>query len=450
MGVTTDDKDLFRRPLPALHLTLTPRMVYRLAGGLTLLLIALPFALTLVPWQQNIVGKGRVIGAAPTDRQQSVKAPVDGRILRWYVAEGSVVARGEKLLEMTDNDPLFLERLKQKESATLAKLNAGLAKQAAYEAQIAAFTESRRLAMAANNAEVQMAVNSVDSAERDVEAAAAELETAQLNADRVAALLKDGLISQRDHELAILKLRQSTAKLASSKAKLGAEQQKRESLESKRDKITSDIDAKINSAQATRDNAASEVASARSALLEVETKLARQRQQLINAPCDGTILRLATFGAGEIIKEGEPLLVIVPKTEDLAIEVWVDGNDMPLITAGRPARIQFEGWPAVQFVGWPSVAVGTFGGRVNLVDATDDGTGKFRIVVVPDTDDQPWPKQPYLRQGVRAKGWVLLDQVPLGYEIWRQLNGFPPTVKNPTTMPKDKVKISKSKSKDEK
>ena len=100
-----------------------------------------------------------------------------------------------------------------------------------------------------------------------------------------------------------------------------------------------------------------------------------------------------------------------------------------LVEAGRHVRLQFEGWPAVQFVGWPSVAVGTFGGTVAFVDAQGDSQGRFRMVVVPDESSEPWPEARYLRQGVRANGWVLLDQVRMGYEIWRQLNGFPPSVR---------------------
>ena len=101
-----------------------------------------------------------------------------------------------------------------------------------------------------------------------------------------------------------------------------------------------------------------------------------------------------------------------------------DGSMVP----GSRVRLQFEGWPAVQFVGWPSVAVGTFGGEVIAIDAADDGKGRFRIVISPDAADQPWPGARWLRQGVRAKAWVLLRQVPLWQELWRQLNGFPPVV----------------------
>lgn len=127
--------------------------------------------------------------------------------------------------------------------------------------------------------------------------------------------------------------------------------------------------------------------------------------------------------------ERDRLFVIVPRAAQLAVEMKVSGNDMPLISEGNLVRLQFEGWPAVQFVGWPSVAVGTFGGVVNRVYPTDDGMGSFRIVVTPDQGNRDdWPDDRYLRQGVRANGWVLLRQVPLGYEIWRQLNGFPPVV----------------------
>ena len=124
---------------------------------------------------------------------------------------------------------------------------------------------------------------------------------------------------------------------------------------------------------------------------------------------------------------GQPLAMLVPETDQNVVELWVNGNDMPLLYAGDPVRLQFEGWPAIQFVGWPSAAVGTFGGHIILVDATDDGMGMFRILVAPDAKVEAWPPKQYLRQGVRANGWVLLKQVPLWFELWRQFNGFPPT-----------------------
>jgi len=99
---------------------------------------------------------------------------------------------------------------------------------------------------------------------------------------------------------------------------------------------------------------------------------------------------------------------------------------MPLVHSGDHVRLQFEGWPALQFSGWLSVAIGTFGGEVALVDPSDDGTGQFRILVRPERANT-WPPEAYLRQGVRANGWVMLGTVSLAYEFWRQLNGFPPS-----------------------
>jgi adhesin transport system membrane fusion protein len=128
-----------------------------------------------------------------------------------------------------------------------------------------------------------------------------------------------------------------------------------------------------------------------------------------------------------VIKAGDEIASFVPENSRPGVELWVNGNDVPLITPGRHVRLQFEGWPAVQFTGWPAVAVGTFGGTVALVDPTDGGNGTFRILVTPP-DGEEWPSNTYLRQGVRAKGWVLLDTVSLGFELWRQFNGFPPTV----------------------
>ena len=138
-----------------------------------------------------------------------------------------------------------------------------------------------------------------------------------------------------------------------------------------------------------------------------------------------------------MLKEGDQLFTIVPDTTERAVELWVSGNDTPLVRKGDHVRLQFEGWPAVQFAGWPSVAVGTFGGEVMTIDSTDNGNGKFRILIQP-TSAESWPSKRFLRQGVRANGWVMLQQVPLGYEIWRQLNGFPPSLSKDDALTQDK------------
>src|SRR5204863_2682590 len=117
----------------------------------------------------------------------------------------------------------------------------------------------------------------------------------------------------------------------------------------------------------------SEVANSAAEMQRMEVRVARQATQTVRAPRDGTILRLLTQPGGELMKAGDPVTMFVPDTANLVVELWMSGNDIPLIHNDDAVRLQFEGWPAIQFSGWPSVAVGTFGGRVVLVDATDNG-----------------------------------------------------------------------------
>lgn len=175
----------------------------------------------------------------------------------------------------------------------------------------------------------------------------------------------------------------------------------------------------------------SEVSSAAAELARIETRLARQASQSIIAPRDGIIQRIFAPQGGVMVKAGHVVALVVPETASRAVELTVSGNDAPLLSVGRKVRLQFEGWPAVQFAGWPSVAVGTFGGVVGVIDPGAQEDGTVRIIVFPEAGEQ-WPDAMYLRQGVRVIGWVLLDTVKMGWELWRQFNGFPPTLRNMT------------------
>lgn len=173
----------------------------------------------------------------------------------------------------------------------------------------------------------------------------------------------------------------------------------------------------------------SDVSSASAELARIETRLARQASQSIVAPRDGIIQRILAPQGGVMVKAGQVVALIVPETANRAVELTVSGNDAPLLSVGRTVRLQFEGWPAVQFAGWPSVAVGTFGGTIGVIDPGAGPDGTVRIIVFPDKGET-WPDARYLRQGVRVIGWILLDTVRLGWELWRQFNGFPPSIKN--------------------
>jgi pyruvate/2-oxoglutarate dehydrogenase complex dihydrolipoamide acyltransferase (E2) component len=170
-------------------------------------------------------------------------------------------------------------------------------------------------------------------------------------------------------------------------------------------------------------------------------KLEEMSRLTITAPRDGTIFRLNVNERGDAVKQGDSLLTIIPEATQKAVELYVKGNDITLVKPGQEVRLQFEGWPAVQVAGWPSLAVGTFTGKVTTVDATDNGKGEFRILVTPDETEEAWPIESdrFLRQGVRTNGWVVLGNVSLGYEVWRQMNGFPVM----TTTEESKKKLAK-------
>ncbi len=388
-------------------------------------------SLFVTPWLQSVRGSGRVTAYAPLERQQTVEAPIKGRVVRWHVQEGDHVERGEPIVDLADNDPELVNRIERERTAIVARLEAAKLTQVVAEAKITSLDGARTAAMTGAGLKQQIAADKLDGASRLYDAAIAELEAAELNLTRIEKLHDEGLVSTRKFEVAKMKARTGRAKVQKEKASLSAARREVKAAKADRSKVQGDTGAKVEDARASLQKAKSDQAKAEADLAKIEVKLARQQQMQVVAPRAGTVFRLQAKEGGEVVKEGDTLAVLVPDVSGRAVELWMDGNDAPLITPGRHVRIQFEGWPAVQFVGWPSVAVGTFGGTVSFVDATDNGKGQFRIVVVPDEDGDPWPDNRYLRQGVRANGWVLLNQVSLGYELWRLFNGFPPAVNAP-------------------
>jgi multidrug resistance efflux pump len=398
------------------------------ALGILALLAGLGLGFT--PWQQSVTGSGRVVAYAPLERQQVVEAPIEGRVMDWFVQEGSEVKAGDPIAELSDNDPEILGRLERERAAAQAQVEAATLSIELTEARIRSEESARGSSISTALMKINMARDKVSAAERSVDAAEATLQTARLNLKRQRRLQKKGLSSQRELEVAELTERKARNDLAKAKASLRVAQSAVKASQADQNKVGSATRAKIESTRSSLEKLKADRAKAEAELAKVEVRLARQNQMKVLAPRDGIILRLLAQQGTEMVKAGDPLVTLVPSTEARAVEVYVDGNDAPLIEPGREVRLQFEGWPAVQFVGWPSVAVGTFGGLVSFVDAHGDKYGRFRVVVTPK-EGEAWPEGRYLRQGVRANGWILLNQVSLGFELWRQFNGFPPALSHP-------------------
>ena len=401
------------------------RVLARLIGVALALVIA---ALIFAPWQQSVPARGRVIAYAPLERQQTIQAPIEGLVQTWYVQEGQSVEAGEIIAELSDNDPEILNRIARERDAAMASKTAALGSVEVAKAKITALSLAREAKQTSAGLRVDMGRSRLDGAEQSVDAAKAAKLTAKLNLERQRALYDEGLTSQRQLELAEMEAETKRAGLERAEASLKAAKREVKALGAEQEHAGADNNASIESARESQRKAESNLAKAEAEVQKIDVRLARQQRMTVKAPRAGTILRILAKQGGQMLKPGDPLAMFVPDITANAVELWADGKDGPLITPGRKVRLQFEGWPAVQFVGWPSVAAGTFGGVVEFVDATADEHGRFRVVVSPDPDDLPWPDARWLRQGVHANGWILLDQVSLGFEMWRQFNGFPPVV----------------------
>ncbi len=414
--------------MPAARRIPVPAAPRRVARWLAMALVCFVGCSALAPWQQNVSGSGEVIALSPDQRPQVIQATVGGTIERWHVVEGQRVEAGDPLVTLRDNDPQRAARLQSMLDAARSRLDASQAGLSAHEARVEAVEASRRAQLEVARAEIAEARSSLRALREVVDATELRLETASRQQGRLQALASDGLASTRERELGELDATRAAAELRAQQADLEARRTVVERKESSLARVEAAADASLRSARASLESARGSVESARAGVLSAESALAQQAAQRIVAPRGGVVQRIEVPEGNVQIGRGTTLARIVPDGEVRAVALTVDGNDASLITAGRLVRLQFEGWPAVQFSGWPSVAVGTFGGQVAFVDPSDDGQGDFRVVVVADPNDEPWPERRFLRQGTRTKGWILLDRVKLGFELWRQLNGFPPTV----------------------
>lgn len=404
----------------------SPRWTTSIAWLIVIVLAATPFALAFTPWQQNIRASGRVVAFNPVEREQPVEAPISGRVVTWHVEEGDFVKAGSPLVELSDLDSNYLSNLQVQLSAALTKRDAYIDKAQSYRDQIQTLEFARTQAILAADSKVAAAEQKARAERQKVIAEQAKLFPAEQQQARLRNLREEGLASQREVEVAEGALQIVIAAIDAAKASAEAAGADIDVAKAERERTPAMFDASIRSAQANLNEARGQTEDARQSITKLEVDIARQESQVVNAPRDGFVQRVRGGVGGEIVKSGDQLMTLVPDTENRSVMLFIDANDAPLIRVGEPVRLQFEGWPAIQFGGWPGASYGTWGGVVERIDAAtaDDGAGDFRILVVPDGKD-PWPDPEYLRQGVPTKSWVLLEEVTLGYEIWRQLNGFP-------------------------
>lgn len=391
--------------------------------------------MAFVPWTQTITTTGQLSAYTPAERPQEVEAQIQARIKKWHVLEGSRVKQGELLLELEDVDPNFmapelLNLLQQQKVALEQNRKAALERADQLTQRIKEMNNLVKAAVPSAEARIREASNKVLAAAQRVNAAKIAVDTAELNVNRHRDLAERGLVSQRELELAIQSAIASKADLQGAEAQLNEAKQGQVALSYGRDQISAEVLQRLFDAEAQRAGALADAARAADQLANVELRLSnanmRRVYSRVLAPIDGTVVRMAQVGAGETVRPGDKLARISPTSLDKAVELWADGMDAPLLNVGRKVKVLFYGIPAIPLPAWPSLMAGTYGGVIKVIDQVDDGKGNFRFWVVPDPEDRPWPEQSHVRQGTKAMGWVILNRVPLWYEMWRRFNLFPP------------------------
>jgi len=429
--------------LPTLRGLRSPSSARWSARMLGLAFFAAPFILVFVPWQQTVRAPGQVVAFAPIERKQVVTALVGGQIRKWHVVEGSKVKMGDPIADIDDNDADLAERLESQREFMYSRRKAAEEEVSEQDQGVKAQEKAADAAVKAAKANRDAAASMVSVNEEAAKNADFAYGFENKRFEMFEKLFKDKTFGGLESELS-----RDEAKMRADRAQTDTHRAAAEVKRAKASLITGESlvlqadAAGINSvATARRDwrRAEQNLFSVERDLQEMDSRIERFKARFVISPVDGVVFRIsANSGAGgQLVKEGDELAVIVPDSSDRVVELYVDGVDAPLIAAhmdrtgvGPHVRLQFEGWPAVQFAGWPSVATGTFGGRVRQLDPTDDGFGRFRILVEPESqyDEDEWPEGIYLRQGNRAVGWVFLNRVTLGFELWRKFNGFPPVI----------------------
>lgn len=412
----------------------------RLLAKVLIVTVGIAFLILFLPWQQNIRGTGAVTTLRPENRPQTIESAIAGRIIDWKVKEGQFVEKGDTILRLAEIkekyfDPLLLSRLSQQIAAKEASVVAKKAKNEALETQIQALNQSKSIKLIQAKNKIDQAILKLESDSIGFVAEKVAFENQENLYIRNKLLYEAGNIPLTKFQEIESKYEQARAKVVSAENKWWQSMAELEVIQADVAGIQADYLDKISKAQSDLSSTLSDLYDTEGALVKMQNELTnmevRNEQYTVIAPQSGYLVKALQSGIGETIKEGEAVATIMPDTEDQAAEMFIKAMDLPFISEGRKVRIQFDGWPSLQFSGWPNVSVGTFGGVVQVIDRVESQPGMFRILISPDPDDEEWPHQ--IRMGSGIKGWVMLNDVPIWFELWRQLNGFPPTIYQSST-----------------
>ncbi len=387
----------------------------------------------LLPWTQNIRAKGVVTTLRQEQRPQELNTMIAGRVIKWNVQEGDFVREGDTLLQLGEVkvdyfDPQLLQRTQQQIDAKQQSIEGYISKAHTTITQADALSKARELKLRSLDNKKSQQRLKVQGEEAELIAANNELEAYKRQINAAVIMLDSGAISLTEFERRKLNFQNALAKSNIINNKLLQSRQELSNLEIEQQSAVQDYTDKIAKADGDRFSSLSNAASTRAEVSKLQNQYsnydARNKLYYITAPQSGQITKAKKAGIGEMLKEGEMMVEIVPERKQYAVELFIEPMDLPLIALGQKVRFVFDGFPAIVFSGWPENSYGTFGGIVAAVETSVSSNGKFRILVTEDPLDKQWPAQ--LRIGGGANGIALLKNVAVYYELWRTINGFPP------------------------
>ena len=386
-----------------------------------------------LPWTQNIKTQGNVNTLFQEQRPQKLNSPIPGRIIKWYVKNGDVVKKGDTILQISEIkddylDPLLVERTQEQVQAKKGVRDYYNAKTSTTENQIAAITASKDLKLNQIKIKIAQLQNKLKAEQAELTAVNNELKIAQDQLNRQNKMYEEGLVSLTQLQQRNVSYQNALAKKTSAENKLAQTQQEIAAQNIEQNAVIQEYTEKLSKTEGDRFQSMGQVAGSTGDIAKLENQVAtykvRKGLYYILATQDGQITQLTKAGIGEIVKDAETIGIIVPKKIDYIAEIYVKPVDLPLIRENQKVMLTFDGFPAIVFSGWPNSSYGTFSGKIIAIENSISENGLFKAIVAEDKTQKRWP--PNMKIGTGASGIAILNDVPIWYEIWRNINGFPP------------------------
>lgn len=400
-------------------------------------IIGFVLVMLFLPWTQNIKAKGIITSLYQEQRPQDINSPIPGRIIKWWVKEGDYVKKGDTLLQLSEIkeeylDPNLVERTKEQLEAKKGTIEFYRGKAATADIQIKALFEAQKLKIQQLNNKLKQLDNKLAGERAELTAAENECNLAKDQYERQQKMLQEGLVSQTQLQQRNIAYQNALAKKLTVENKLAQTLQEVLNVRLEQNSVEQEYTEKISKAEGERLLSMGQIANSEGEVAKLQNAVSnytiRNGMYILLAPQDGQVVQATKAGYGEIVKEGERIMVVVPTRVNYAVEMFVRPVDMPLISIGQPVRFMFDGFPAIVFSGWPNTSYGTFPGKVVAIETNISSNGMYRVLVTEDSTQRQWP--PQLTIGTGAQSIALLKDVPVWYELWRNINGFPPDYYN--------------------